>query len=513
MTGSSSQKAPGQGPQALSGSEKNHAEGGAVKAIRRAVKDSGRCQGLWSPGQRVMVACSGGPDSLCLLHALREVAPEEELTIIVGHVDHQLRPSSEEDARFVACMAQRWGLDYKVAQVTVRGTGEAGAREARYEALMALAEGLDAQVVATAHTADDQAETLIMRLIRGTGLRGLQGIPARRGKVVRPLLGVSRNLVEVYLDEVGLQGRRDPTNEDLQPFRNRVRRRILPALKEENPALVEALGRLANNAHVEAAALQYLALNGVSRIIPGPRGAVAVRLEMGDLPSETAPRIGVFSYRLRWAHERVRRALIVGQRPRMEGRGPSGHQLGRAHILAVEKVFSTAKGRELRRVSLPGKVVALVAETWVGVVQESWMKTPRHLEWEVFPGEALAPGGFVFRGWADETSGAGRGRAGHPRKLKARTRLPGDRIRRPAGRRKVQDHFVDCGVPTPLRQWIPLTPLGCVAEGDPVSVVALPVRRKDGAFEISTSIGIAVLDLRPDSLEAALADIFGTFGL
>jgi len=207
---------------------------------------------------RAIAACSGGGDSTALVH----VCAGRFAALTVAHVDHGLRPGSERDAEQVAALAAAVGADFRALTVVVdrgRASLEEAAREARYAALDALADELDAPWVLTGHTASDQVETVLMRIVRGTGVVGLAGIPARRGRYLRPLLAAYRDDVMRYLRANGLEALADPMNEDEALTRNRARRRWLPALRRENPAIDEAVLRLARAAREQREVLDYAA--------------------------------------------------------------------------------------------------------------------------------------------------------------------------------------------------------------------------------------------------------------
>lgn len=207
-----------------------------------------------APGCAV-VAVSGGPDSVALVHALAELAPELGLDLVIAHVDHGLRgEEATADAALVGEIAGRLGLPAAFAlRRVVAAPGESleeAARNVRYAFLAEAARRYEARYVAVGHTADDQAETLLLRLLRGAGPCGLKAMtsPALRGAVsiVRPLLDVPRDLVRTYLNDRGLAFRLDRTNRDLRLARNRTRHVLVPLLASEfNPAIVETLGRTA----------------------------------------------------------------------------------------------------------------------------------------------------------------------------------------------------------------------------------------------------------------------------
>jgi tRNA(Ile)-lysidine synthase len=227
----------------------------ALRPIAEALAEGAARVGI-PDGASIVLAVSGGPDSTALLHGAAMLAPSRAWALTVAHLDHALRVTSAEDAAEVAATAARLALPVEVRRTDVaalaasehRSLEDAG-RQARYRFLeqMAAERGRDT-LIATAHTADDAVETILLSLVRGSGLRGLRGIPPRRGRIVRPLLHVRRAILRRALDEAGLQYAIDPSNADPTHARNRVRSELLPALERLNPSAVEALvrfGRLA----------------------------------------------------------------------------------------------------------------------------------------------------------------------------------------------------------------------------------------------------------------------------
>ncbi len=222
----------------------------------------------------VVVGVSGGLDSVCLLHALAQLAPMWRLALHVAHVDHGLRADSSDDATWVATLAHTYGLPFHLHRLDgtlllADAAGvEAAARQARYAALARIACAIgDADLpatVAVAHHQDDQAETVLMHLITGSGLSGLGGMPwvahldqtgeHGRGPVrlVRPFLGVSRAELVAYATQHGLMWREDPTNRDPARLRNRIRHQVLPLLATLNPGVTHTLARSAELLAAEA---------------------------------------------------------------------------------------------------------------------------------------------------------------------------------------------------------------------------------------------------------------------
>lgn len=215
------------------------------------------------PASCLLVACSGGADSLALAAAARLAANHTGLATHAIVIDHQLQDGSGEVAARVEGQLHRIGYDHvRRVAVTVheRGTGpEAAARQARYNALSEAADELDA-VVLLGHTMDDQAETVLLGLARGSGTRSLAGMPPARGRFRRPLLGIRRSQTLVACAELGLVPWQDPHNSDPTFARVRVRDRVLPVLEDElGPGVVEALARTAQQATGDADLLDDLA--------------------------------------------------------------------------------------------------------------------------------------------------------------------------------------------------------------------------------------------------------------
>jgi tRNA(Ile)-lysidine synthase len=217
--------------------------------------------GMFRPGDRVGVAVSGGADSVCLLHVLRELAPRWALRLCVLHLDHRLRgEASRADAEFVRELAAGLSLPFHGGETDVRSLREAtgenleqAARNARRDFFLGFLRSGLLDRVALGHTRSDQAETVMFRLLRGTGLSGLAGIlPVTVEGFVRPLLEVGRPEVLAYLVSRGLRWREDATNQDPALARNRIRHALLPALERDwNPRLEAALARLAALAQEE----------------------------------------------------------------------------------------------------------------------------------------------------------------------------------------------------------------------------------------------------------------------
>ena len=232
----------------------------AVASVRNAVRAA--VDGL-APGDLVLAACSGGPDSLALAAALAFVAPRAGLRAGAVTVDHGLQQGSADRAAEVSAVLRGLGLDpVHAVTVTVAGPGgpEGAARAARYTALEKAAADLGACAVLLGHTLDDQAETVLLGLARGSGPRSLAGMPARRGVFVRPLLGLRRHVTAEACSALGLSPWADPHNRDRRFARVRVRLDALPALEDAlGPGVAQALARTADQLRDDAEVLEEIA--------------------------------------------------------------------------------------------------------------------------------------------------------------------------------------------------------------------------------------------------------------
>jgi tRNA(Ile)-lysidine synthase len=244
----------------------------------------------------ILVAFSGGPDSLALLHALHQL---QICPVIAAHLNHQLRGAeSDADQAFVESFCQQHGIPLRAERLDVRQVSseqrtnlESTARRLRYDWLTSTAESERVSWIATGHTANDQAETILHHLLRGTGLRGLRGIASRRPlssnvELVRPLLNVTRQDVEAYLEEHRLTAQLDTTNLDLNLTRNRLRHQLLPLLKGQfQPEIVAILSRLGRQA-TETFAILEVRARCLLAAAERPRAGHLIILHVPSLMSE-----------------------------------------------------------------------------------------------------------------------------------------------------------------------------------------------------------------------------------
>lgn len=317
--------------------------------LRRVIKLAGVPDGaVW------VAAVSGGCDSIALLHLLAEEAQPRGWRIVVGHIDHGLRLDSREDRRFVEATAEALGLPFRGFSIppeawTLRrgGSLEALARRLRRRRLRQLAAEARASWIALGHNRDDQAETVLMNLMRGSHVRGLSGMRAVRPPWIRPLLHVGRSEVRAFAEARGLRWREDSTNQELWPLRNRIRHRLLPLMESElSPGVTRVLARTADAFLEVQGLLRALASEAWSRClieeVPSPapgRRAVRVRLEPSCLRS----------YHPVVVEEVLRRAV----------RGLLGHtrDLKRASLTGAAQALAN---RRPGTFSFPGGIVATI---------------------------------------------------------------------------------------------------------------------------------------------------------
>ncbi|MEX0856184.1 MAG: tRNA lysidine(34) synthetase TilS [Gemmatimonadota bacterium] len=218
-----------------------------------------RSRGWDRAGTRVAVACSGGADSLVLLHLLRFTCRDLGLSVEAAHFDHRMRADGDADAAWLRGLCRAWGIPLHVGVAESVPRDEATARRLRYDFLEGLVHAGAVERVATAHQADDQVETVLFRILRGTGITGLQGIPEQRAPgILRPLLPFRRGELEKYAERHHLRPLVDPTNASDRFARNRVRLLLLPLLDEIHPGARAGLLRVAENAAESSRALHSL---------------------------------------------------------------------------------------------------------------------------------------------------------------------------------------------------------------------------------------------------------------
>ena len=418
------------------------------------------------PDSRVLAAVSGGSDSVALVHILRELADAGEMRLAgVAHFNHQLRPSADDDERFAAGVAARLDLAFVADRGDVaararreRRSIEDTARTARHEFLERARLTAGADVVALGHTRDDQAETVLMRLTRGAGPRGLAGMHPRNGSLVRPLLGCRREALRAWLAERRLTFVDDETNADVSIPRNRVRAELLPLLEARfNPAIVDALADQAEIARETWAWMDALTAD---------LDASVVRRSM---TADNTPVREIDVAVLHAAPLALQRALMW----RLMSEVAGGRPIAFGHVDGAIRLMD--EGGETR-LDFPGQRLERIGASVVltGRVDGAQGRRVPDEASNLFrfplsiPGEVALPG----TGWsvsAETTTNAIVGNGGGKDvaivqrdlcrgSLAVRNRRPGDWFRPVGlnGRKKLQDYFVDRKVARKLRDAVPL---------------------------------------------------------
>jgi tRNA(Ile)-lysidine synthase len=432
--------------------------------VERALADGGF---LEPPGQTIVAAVSGGPDSLALIHLLHVLSRKHPLRLHAAHLDHGLRGAEgAADAAFVEEVCRRLGVPFHTETADVLGLRarlrislEAAAREARYAFLSTVARQTGAAAVATGHTQDDQAETVLLHLLRGTGLRGLRGmLPLSRWRsrdgtqqatVVRPLLEATRQETEASCLELGLAPRRDASNAEERFMRNRLRLTVLPHLQQINPSAREALTRLAASAARDLAYL-YGQVDGV--------WAEVVTRDGDGLRIGRIPFLGL--------HPSLQAHLLYRAYAELAGEAA---ELTFGQIEAMMRVAAQGAGREvtlghgLRLFTTYQKLLLTrepLASPWPAIPQTPLPASgeARIQGWQVLV-QPIRPEEVARRGLIalDPCRAYLDADALGPR-LWLRTRLPGDRFQ-PLGTpaaKKLKEFMIDAHVPRQERAGVPL---------------------------------------------------------
>ena len=422
-----------------------------ARTIRRA--------GVDGPATRVAAAVSGGADSVALVWLLKTLANSGRLTLSgIVHVNHQLR-GAESDADEVFCrdLAARLHVPFISTPVDItalaranRTSIEATARKARYEFFEYAADELGAHVVATGHTQDDQAETVLLRLLRGSGNRGSSAIRLRRGRIIRPLLSCGRASLREYLQLLKETWREDASNEDVSLPRNSLRRDVMPRLADVFPGGVRALARFARLAADDEDFLTKVAIKSRRKIVlssENPTREVVDAVEFRALPGPIARRV------IRETAAKV----------------ASNAALSARHLEAVCRLVTTDKPSG--HLDLPG----LTADKVGSAVTLKPADLVRRREWTAWPERQLPVPGSVEVPEAGITVGArpvtdsarpvsnsaeavAIRAASATLPLVVRNRRPGDRLQPlgAPGRRKLQDVLVDRKIPRVERDDVPI---------------------------------------------------------
>jgi tRNA(Ile)-lysidine synthase len=344
-----------------------------------------RRSSFFRPGQRVGVAVSGGPDSVLLLHFMRQYARKAALWLAAVHFNHKLRgEESDQDERFVRELAEETEIEFlrnepSAAEALKHRNLEAAARDLRYRFFFSLINRGVLDKIVTGHTADDQAETVLLRLLRGSGTRGLGGIyPALGGKILRPFLSLAREEIEREVEERKLAFRTDSSNLQLRFQRNKIRLELLPLLKKEfNPKVAELLAELSERARDDEDVLEQLSRER----------ALAWRVREGNEEKIPVRALEEFKAAI---ERRVLRQMILAVKGDLKS-------VSYRHLEALRKFASaTQSGRKLL---LPGQLEARKEFDWLIVARppEATKDNEYHYRVEI-PGEVtVAELGTVFR--------------------------------------------------------------------------------------------------------------------
>jgi tRNA(Ile)-lysidine synthase len=432
-----------------------------VEEVEDAIRASVRSEPpLLAAGDRVLVAVSGGPDSMCLLHALLALQGEIGLGAVeAAHLDHGLRGAeSAADAAAVAAFCAERAVNCVLGAADVAGRADRdrlsiqeAAREERYAFLERAAADRGMNKIATAHTRDDQVETVLLNAIRGSGLDGLRGMPAVNGARVRPLLSVGRDAVEAYCARHGIAARTDASNADPDHYaRNRIRLEVLPALRRSHPGADRSILRLARTA---GSAAEHIRAEAVSAL-----EALSVVTRTGGLEIDAG--------RLVALHPALQSAVVREAIVRLRG---STAQITESHIDLVRSLLVAEVRGGLTTpsptVMIRGDRRSLTLERRdtgpLGAIESVILPAPGDVRdplglWWISAGrggqDASPSGGLVHEVTIDPTRIDAGG-------LVVRSRRAGDRID-PVGlrgkHRKLQDLFVDGRVPQPRRDGYPI---------------------------------------------------------
>ena len=373
---------------------------------------------LIAPGDEIVCAVSGGADSVALLFGLYLLREKLGIWLSAAHFNHHLRgEESDRDEQFVRDFCDRFEIPLYAGGGTVTPSGkglEAAARDARYAFLRSLP-----GKIATAHTADDNAETVLLHLVRGTGLKGLGAIAPQSGNVIRPMLSCTRQQVEAFLEEYHISHITDSSNEGDAYLRNRLRHHVMPLLKQENPRLAENLSAMALRLREDEQVLSEFAKQDADipalRSMPRPqRKRVLERFlkENGVREPEAE-------------HLALAEALVFSEKPSARADFPGGVAVGRQYdrLVVLEKQETLAK----RQLPCPGKII--LEDLGLTVSCE--------------PAKTIENGPAVF---TVEPNGD----------MYIRARMSGDAMRRSGGTKSLKKLLIDRKIPAFQRDQIPV---------------------------------------------------------
>lgn len=441
--------------------------------LSRKVNEFAAFHHLWEKGERIMVAVSGGTDSVALLHLLHGLSPGLGLELTVVHLDHGLRgPVSRDDARWVQVLSERLNIPYIAGRrdltVEMKAGGrspEESARIARYAFFCEVSEQTGISTIALAHHADDQAETVLIKLLRGCSPVGLGGmrVSRREGslRLVRPLLAVRRWELREYLASIGESFREDLSNQDCRFLRNRIRHELIPLLeKEYNPKVKEGLIHLAGMVQARDDYLRERLREPFSRVISESEDEIKINCELfqqiteyeqGEVLRRVLWKSGVSELHRSCFHD-LKRSIA----------GPSGRRLNlpggvtafREYDILTIKTGLSCRGNPAfssRELPVPGEII--IKELDAKIIIRQYPRTRL---------KVVKKSVDMGQYWNNYPEGGGvkeyldRDKVSLP--LLLRTRIPGDRYRplSMVGSRKIKDILIDAKVPGSIRDSIPV---------------------------------------------------------
>jgi tRNA(Ile)-lysidine synthase len=419
--------------------------------IRETIKK----YGMFSSGDRVLVAVSGGPDSVCLLSVLHALSKDLDLDLHIAHLDHMFRGhESAAEALFVGELGQTFGIPAIIDKFDVpaycleRGlSSQEGARAIRYDFLQRVARTIGAARIATGHTADDQAETFLLRLLRGAGPSGLSGIPPVRENIVRPLIQITRERLMEYLKRTDLPFVTDPSNMKPVYTRNRIRLEIIPVLKMFNPRVIEKLAAETTLLRDENEAIESYCATLTDSILERTGSDLFIkRTEFNSLPIAFRRRFLKKALDLAGVDSSGMSRVQIDEALAFAVSAQTGRTMNLPHGLTVQREYErfvlrarSMKAPVIYPISIPG--VTVIQEPPVTVETVIIECLPMQLEDKNYDWQAL----FDY----DKMGSF----------LTLRRRRPGDWFC-PAGmggkRKKLQDYFVDEKIPRRIRDTVPV---------------------------------------------------------
>lgn len=472
-----------------------------MKRFKDQVLAAVRQHGMLKPGDRVIAAVSGGPDSVALASVLLELRKKLDINLTLAHLHHGQRPGeADEDMAFVRALAREWGVPLDTGRMRAAGMKRGGVsleealRERRYAFLERTLKTRKADKLAVGHNADDLVETFLINLLRGSVLSGLAGIPPVQGKVIRPLINCTREDILKYLKSRDIGFREDSSNLDRRFLRNRVRHDLIPELTRYNPAVSQTLLRTAGSFHELDSFLNTLARETFESIAIVEKGRVDISAkELADLPQ--ALRLLVIREAIRAQKGDLRRiwrshlesidSLVTSARPNAVISLPSGVEAGRTYgRLVLERKSKTrpAKVRDpiplkipgVARVSIPGLGTATLSARPVELKAAKRNSSGREKTNQSLKELMESRPAFMDR---DRL----------PDEIFVRGFKPGDRIQPfgMKGRRKVKDIFMEMKIPRDMRRVFPV-----LAADD--EVIWIPGYRIAEPYKISPSTRRAV---------------------